>query len=114
MGFSLEVLKYVVCLCKGCDSGCVFCLYCEEWSCRCSCMGSMSVSSCRCCIFVSCVHPVALLNAAFCMTFLFIFFIFFFIGRILFRKNPTKKYSVEIIYMIMTKIRRYKIINNLK
>ena len=37
----------------------------------------------------------------------------FFIGRILFRKNPTKKYSVEIIYMIMTKIRRYKIINNL-
>ena len=31
-------------------------------------MGSMSVSSCRCCIFVSCVHPVAVLNAAFCMT----------------------------------------------
>ena len=22
-------------------------------------MGSMSVSSCRCCMFVSCVHPVA-------------------------------------------------------
>ena len=41
-------------------------------------------------------------------------FFVFFIGRILFRKNPTKKYSVEIIYMIMTKIRRYKIINNLK
>ena len=31
-------------------------------------MGSMSISSCRCCIFVSCVHPVAVLNAAFCMT----------------------------------------------
>ena len=31
--------------------------------------GSMSVSSCRCCMFVSSVHPVALLNAAFCMTF---------------------------------------------
>ena len=31
-------------------------------------MGSMSVSSCRCCMFVSCVHLVALLNAAFCMT----------------------------------------------
>ena len=29
---------------------------------------SMSVSSCRCCMFVSCVHPVAVLNAAFCMT----------------------------------------------
>ena len=31
-------------------------------------MGSVSVSSCRCFIFVSCVHPVAVLNAAFCMT----------------------------------------------
>ena len=29
-------------------------------------------------------------------------------------KNPTKKYSVQIIYMSMTKIRSYKIINNLK
>ena len=26
-------------------------------------MGSVSVSSCRCCMFVSCVHPVAVLNA---------------------------------------------------
>ena len=25
---------------------------CDAWSCRCSCMGSMSVSSCRCCMFV--------------------------------------------------------------
>ena len=31
-------------------------------------MGSVSVSSCRCCMFVSCVHAVAVLNAAFCMT----------------------------------------------
>ena len=31
-------------------------------------MGSMNVSSCRCCMFVSCVHHVAVLNAAFCMT----------------------------------------------
>ena len=30
-------------------------------------MGSMSVLSCRFCIFVSCVQPVAVLNAAFCM-----------------------------------------------
>ena len=30
-------------------------------------MGSVTVSSCRC-MFVSCVHPVAVLNAAFCMT----------------------------------------------
>ena len=34
----------------------------------CLCMGRMSVLSCRCCMFVSCVHPVAVLNAAFCMT----------------------------------------------
>ena len=54
-----------MCLCRGCG---VFCLYCEAWSCRCSCMGSVIVSSCRCCMFVSCVHPVAVLNAAFCMT----------------------------------------------
>ena len=31
-------------------------------------MGSMSVSSCQCCKFVSYVHPVEVLNAAFCMT----------------------------------------------
>ena len=31
-------------------------------------MGSMSVSSCRCCMFMSCVHPVAVLNTVFCMT----------------------------------------------
>ena len=46
----------------------VFCLYCDAWSCRCSCMGSIHVSSCRCCMFVSCVHHVAVLNAAFCLT----------------------------------------------
>ena len=26
------------------------------------------VLSCRCCMFVSCVHPVSGINAAFCMT----------------------------------------------
>ena len=31
-------------------------------------MGCVSVSSCRCCMFVSCMHPVAVLNVAFCMT----------------------------------------------
>ena len=31
-------------------------------------MGSMSVSLCRCGMFVSCVYPVAVLIAAFCMT----------------------------------------------
>ena len=28
----------------------------------------MSVSPCRCCMSVSCVHPVAVLNDAFCIT----------------------------------------------
>ena len=31
-------------------------------------MGSVSVSSCRCCMFVSSVHPVGVLNDAFCKT----------------------------------------------
>ena len=62
------MLKDVVCLCKASDGCCVLCLYCEAGSYRCLCMGSVGVSSCRCCIFVSCVHPVAVLNAAFCMT----------------------------------------------
>ena len=31
-------------------------------------MGSVSVSSCRCYMCVSCVHPASVLNAAFCMT----------------------------------------------
>ena len=48
---------------------CFFCLYCEAWSCRYLCMESVSVSSCRCCMCVSCVHHVAALNAAFGMTF---------------------------------------------
>ena len=66
--FSLTVLKYVVCLGTGCDGCYVFSLFCEAWGCRCLCMGSLSVSSCRCCMFVSCGHPVAVLNAAFCMS----------------------------------------------
>ena len=31
-------------------------------------MGSMSVLSCTCCMFVSCMQPGAGLNAAFCIT----------------------------------------------
>ena len=31
-------------------------------------VGARVWDSCRCCMFVSCVHPVAVLNAAFCMT----------------------------------------------
>ena len=62
--FSIGVLKYVVCLYRGCDGCCVLCLYCEAWSCRYSCMGSVSVSSsCRCCKFVSCVQYSVLRSA---------------------------------------------------
>ena len=59
----------MLCVCVGGSDGCcVFCLYCVAWSCRFSCMGSVSVLSCRWCMFVYCVHPVAVLNDAFCMT----------------------------------------------
>ena len=44
---------------RGCVGCCVFCLYCDAWSCMCSYTGIMAVSSCRSCMFVSCVHPVA-------------------------------------------------------
>ena len=57
----------MLCVCVGDVMDVVFSV-CEAWSCRRSCMRSVSVSSCRCCMFVSCVHPVAVLNAAFCMT----------------------------------------------
>ena len=46
-----------------------FCLNSDAWSCRFSCVGSMRVSSCRCCMCVCCVHHVAVLNVAFCLTF---------------------------------------------
>ena len=65
---NLGVLNYVMCLYRVCDVCCVFCLYCEVWGCRCSSMGSVGGSSCRCCMFVSCVYPVVVLNATFCMT----------------------------------------------
>ena len=58
----------MLCVCAEDVMDVFFCLYCEAWSCRCWCMGSVSVSSCRCCMFVSCVHPVAVLNTALCMT----------------------------------------------
>ena len=37
-------------------------VFCDAWSCKCPYMGSMSVSSCRCYMFVS-LHLVAVLNA---------------------------------------------------
>ena len=66
--FSIGVLKYVLCLSRGCDGCCVFCLNCEAWSCRFLCMGSVIVSSCICCTFMYCVACVAVLRDAFSMT----------------------------------------------
>ena len=43
----------------------VFCLSCDACSCRCSNMGRLFVSLCRCCMLVSCVHLVAVLNDVF-------------------------------------------------
>ena len=42
-----------------------FCLICDADSLRCSWSGIHFVSLCMCCVFVSCVHPVAVLIAAF-------------------------------------------------
>ena len=50
----------------GCVGCCAFCLICDACSCKCWCIGSTFVSSCRCCVLVSCVHPVAILRAVFC------------------------------------------------
>ena len=57
----------VVC-CLFLTSGCSdFCYICDACSLRCSFMGRLCVSSCRCCVFVSVVHPVAILSAGFCV-----------------------------------------------
>ena len=53
-------------LCSGCDGCCVFCLYCDAWSCRCSCMGSVSVSQC-CVLCVSLLMDLFVLCVA-CLT----------------------------------------------
>ena len=63
--FSLGVLKYVVCLCKGCDRCCVFLLYCDTWSCRRFVYGKNECFVMQ--MLYVCVHHVAVLNAAFCM-----------------------------------------------
>ena len=64
--FSLGVCGWIVSLCSGCVGCCAFCLICDACSCKCWCIGSTFVSSCRCCVLVSCVHPVAILRAVFC------------------------------------------------
>ena len=64
---SLGVYGYIVSLFSGCVGCCAFRPICDAWSCKCLYIGSMLVSSCRCCMLVSCVHPVAILRAVFCI-----------------------------------------------
>ena len=59
---SLGVYGCIVSLCSGCVGCCTFC---DAWSCKCWYIGSILVSSCRCCMLVPCVHPVAILSAVF-------------------------------------------------
>ena len=56
---NMEVCLYIVNFCSGCDGCCDFYLICDACRLRCSWNGSIFVSSCRCCVFVNCVHPVA-------------------------------------------------------
>ena len=53
---SLGVCLCIVSLCSGCDECCYFCMICDACRLRCYMSGSS---------FVSCVHTVAVLNAAF-------------------------------------------------
>ena len=55
----------VVKLCRGCCVFCAFCLSCDACSLRCWLRGRVFVSSWRCCVFVSRVHPVAVRSAVF-------------------------------------------------
>ena len=62
----LGVVCCVVMWCSECVGCCDFCLICDACSWRCSLMGRVCVSSCRC-VFVSVVHPVSILSAVFCV-----------------------------------------------
>ena len=62
---SQGVCGWIVSLCSGCVGCCAICLIWDACSCKCWCIGSTLVSSCRCCVLVSCVHPVAILRAVF-------------------------------------------------
>ena len=65
--FSLGVLKYMVCLCKGCDGCCVFCCIVTRGA-----VGArVGIGKYECSVMQMlyvCTHPVAVFNAAFCIT----------------------------------------------
>ena len=45
------VCGWILSLCNGCVGCCAFCLICDALSCKCWCIGSTLVSSCRCCVW---------------------------------------------------------------
>ena len=63
---SLGVCGWTVSLCSGRVGRCALRPTRDACSCKRWCTGSTFVSSCRCCVLVSCVHPVAILRAVFC------------------------------------------------
>ena len=58
----------MLCVCVGDVMDVVFSVcFVRHGAVRCWCTGSVSVSACIYCMFVACVHPVAVLNTGFCM-----------------------------------------------
>ena len=61
--------------CSVCSGCCAFCLSCDACITRCCSICSILVSSCRCCVLVSRVHPVVIRSAVFstvCSLFVFV------------------------------------------
>ena len=73
--FSLAGGSCVVSWCSVGSGSYACCLSCDLWVFMCF-MGSIFVSVCRCCVFVSSVHPVIVRSAEFCIVcnlFMFVF-----------------------------------------
>ena len=71
MFFCLGVLKYVVCLCKGCDGCCVFVCIVTRGAVSARVWPAVQHGKYECFVMQMlyvCVYPVAVLNAEFCMT----------------------------------------------
>ena len=76
LGFRFLVCGYVLLTYEVGAVGVVrFCLNCDSCGLKCSVSGSVCVSSRRCCMLVSPMHPVAVLHTAFCMTCSFCMFV---------------------------------------
>ena len=72
---SLGCRGYSVNGCSVCSDCCAFCLKCDACSYRCYLIGSMLVSSCKCCVLASLVHPESMPSTVFCIIFSFFAFV---------------------------------------